>query len=135
MSLANILPIAAPAFDAIHYVMLVGITFFVLVATRAVAKPHAGAMRFGLPLAHDGDDGFVRIYGLRNLTLAAILAGLILTSQLGALRLIFTGLLLLPVADVLIIAGRHGWSRVPRQHYVIEVYFLIVASWLWSLPV
>lgn len=121
----------APRLGALHYVILAGVALFVVTALRALTAPEAASARFGLPLLSAGDDGFVRVYGLRNLALALIIGGLAITRQLVILRAIFTGLLLLPIGDALIIAAHHGWPQVPKLHFYIEVYFVIVCAWLW----
>lgn len=132
-NLAPSVPGGTQRLAAIHYLILAGVALFIFTAMRALLTPEAASLRFGLPLLNASDGGFVQVYGLRNLVLALTIGGLVFAHQLGILRILFTGLLLVPIGDVMIIAAHHGWASIPSLHYFIEAYFLIVSGWLWGL--
>src|SRR5262245_31755347 len=80
---------------------------FCVLGLRAVRRPAAAAAGFGLPLE---SGNYVRVYGSRNLAIAAAAAALLARGGARARAVVLTAAAVLPLFDMAMlraVAGRH----------------------------
>jgi len=110
----------------------VGVAMAVLVAlailfsaARAFVDPVGLAAGMGLPLAADGHDSFVSIYGIRSLFLSLFALILIWRADWRTLELYVFAAVLIALGDALLVASEHGpLPNIGRQLGIAAFLFV-----------
>jgi Domain of unknown function (DUF4267) len=102
---------------AIGLTALLVLVFFAL-SIRAIRRPAETATAFGLPA-----DGFVRVYGSRNLAIAVIVAALLALRDARGVAVALTCAVPLTLFDMALVGA--------KARHVVSSVLLVAASALW----
>jgi len=112
--------------------VIVGLTValllvFVAQAMRAIGRPRSMAQRFGLPLANGESGAFVRVYGSRNLAIAAAAAVMLALGDARGVAVVLSCAVPLTLFDMAVV------GRPARPHVAALVLLAAAAASWWRL--
>ena len=107
--------------------------FLLLLAATALFDPLGTAHGFGIDLAAPADAFYLRVKGDRDLTLTAILLGLLVRREAAPLALFVAACCIAPVIDASLVASdpRGDLGYALAVHGSAAAYGVVTAALLW----
>ena len=94
-----------------------------------LVAPRLGATLFGIPAPDGPGILYVRAIGLRDIALAAYLAGLARFGSRRGLGLVLALTMVIPIGDLALVAAHRGFSGSLLLHGASLLYFGAAALW------
>jgi hypothetical protein len=113
---------------SLWFVALLGLAF-VLIGIR-LATVAAGALPHGDSLTLQ----YIHLFGVRDAFLGALVLLLLFCGEQRALFLFLVSATLLPLADILVLAGTMGWGSAARANLPYEIPLILAAVLLGRKP-
>ncbi|MFI0371559.1 DUF4267 domain-containing protein [Actinomadura sp. 1N219] len=104
------------------------------IGLRFLTAPRPAAAGYGVPAKQDGDDAYLTIKGLRDLTFGVLGAALLAFSSPQAAALYMLVVAIAPLGDTLIVL-RHGGTKAVAFgiHFATAIAVLISAALLFAI--